>query len=275
MTELLEKYKNFLLARQLSLNYYNRIRVFLSWCEKNKIDYNNLCQDIITDFFNSQKYSSQSVNASINAGRNFYTDFLGNNENEWQRIQLVKTEQKRPEFLTEEEIKKVIKLLSINNQNLLSPLKSDGLLTFLLYTGLRKGEILNLYRKDFNLDNKSVIIRVPNKGKKERIIFYPKEVKEKLEKYFSSEPEVENAFNLSLAKINYIAKIIGQYSGKHFSCRSFRHSCGRFLMDKIKNPYIVKDQLGHENIKTTMIYSLPDEKMRKHSIEETFEGEIK
>ena len=259
MEEMLNKYKEFLIARGLSLNYYNIIKIFLSYLEIKKIEPENITQEIITDFFNSNSYSISSKNQFIKAGRNFYI-FLESNNKEWNKFKLMKTERKIPDYLTEEEIEKAISFIITYHSKRMTPIKIRALIHFLFYSGVRKAEILNLKRDNFNFDDN--VAKVYGKGKKERIICFPKKVAKEIQDYFASEPEIkDNAFNISLGILNYLPKLISKHLNKKVYPHLFRHSFARNLIyNKGVDINTVSKLLGHSSLTTTMIYINPDEK---------------
>src|SRR3989304_9709506 len=109
--DVLNKYEAHLQARKQSKVYYNYIKLFLQYCQKQNIDYINISQEIITNFFNSTEYAINSRNNFIKAGRSFYL-FLGQIDSEWLKIALMKPEKRLPSYLTEADLKKAIKCLA-------------------------------------------------------------------------------------------------------------------------------------------------------------------
>lgn len=264
--ELLNKYRDFLVARGQSLNYRNIIRIWLRYLEENKIE--AITQEVITQFFiTNSKYKDNSKCMFIKAGRNYYTKFLQipQEKNEWHKIKLLKIGTKTPTYLTEQDLGEAKKYLITYHSNRLYPIpKIEALLDFLYYTGVRKAELLKLKRVDFNLEEN--IAKVLGKGNKERIICYPKKVKNELIVYFNSEPEKINALNVTLGQLNYLAKLIGKHLGRKVYIHLFRHSFARNLIyNKGMDINTVSKLLGHSSLTTTMIYINPDENTIKNN----------
>jgi site-specific recombinase XerD len=262
MEDILNKYKEFLIARSLSLNYHNIMRIFLFYLKDKKIEPENITQKTITDFFNSNSsYSISTKNQFIKAGRNFYS-FIGIENNEWTKIKLMKTERKIPDYLTEEEIERAISFIITYHSKRMTPIKIRALLHFLFYSGVRKNEILILKRNDFNFEDNTA--KVYGKGKKQRIICFPKNISKEIQDYFSSEPEINNCFNVSLGILNYLPKLISKHLNKKVYPHLFRHSFARNLIyNKGVDINTVSKLLGHSSISTTLIYINPDEKAIK------------
>ena len=262
--EILNKYKEYLIARNQSMVYYNFIKTFLAYCEKNHVDYNNITQETITLFFNSNKYSSNSKNNFIKAGRSFY-GFLNTPEdkNEWFKITLLKVDRKIPTYLSEEDLRACIKYLNTYSSNIGTSEQKEALLFFMFYTGARKGEILSLHRKDINLEECSVKLW-GQKSKQDRIVYFSVKVKNRLVDYFNKEQETINAFNTTRMKIDYLIHSLNKYfPGKKISPHTFRHSFGRNLVEKGIPLGIISKQMGHSSINTTLIYTDPNEETIK------------
>jgi integrase/recombinase XerC len=260
--EVLLKYKDFLSARKLSINYYNTIRVWLQYLMKYDNDYINFSQEMITNFFviNSY-YKENSRNMFIKAGRNFYSEFLGisKENNQWFKIKLFKVRYEIPNFLSSEEISEAKKYLKTYHTDRYSTFKIDAILSFLFATGVRKSEFLNLKRIDFNMkENKAKVL---GKGNKERYVYFNNEVKEEILAYFKTEKEELNAFNLTESQLLYIPQRLSKYLNKKIYLHLFRHSSARDMIMKDIPVNIVSKILGHSSIHTTLRYTDPSEQM--------------
>jgi len=243
--ERLNKYKEYLEARQLSLNYYNIMHQFLAYLQEKSIEFTVLTQENITDFFNAHSnYSASTRNQFIKAGRHFAL-FLGMTTSEFHKIRLMKTDRKIPDYLTEEDLTKAIKYMATYHSDTHSSDKISAILLFLFYTGVRKGELLSLKRADFNFDELTVKIW-GQKSKTERMVYFPERVKNKIVKYFSIEKEEINAFNLTRRKIDYICLLLRKYfPNKKIKTNLFIHSdCRNMLRHNIPIT-IEKDIMGH------------------------------
>jgi integrase len=253
----LEEYKEYLKARNLSANYYNITKIFLKY-----LDDKELTQELITQFFNEKKYSIAAKNMFIKAGRH-YQAFLGNIDNEWQKITLIRPERKIPDYLTLNDIDRIISYLITYNYKF-SSVKIRAIMYTLFFTGVRKGEFLYLHRKDFNMNDNSVKVW-GEKTKTERLVIFPDKLKDILMEYFKSEPnEKQNAFNITIHQINYLAEKMNKNgNGKHITIHTLRHSYARNLVEQGINLGIISRQLGHSSILTTQIYTSPDDELCK------------
>ncbi|GAH21774.1 unnamed protein product, partial [marine sediment metagenome] len=105
-----------------------------------------------------------------------------------------KTVEKVPDYITldyfENQIIPVVECIFRN------PLRTKAILYFMFYTGLRRNELYPLKREDINLKEREVKIYA-QKVKTEEIRFFPQKVADLIKTYFSIEPEINNAFNLT------------------------------------------------------------------------------
>jgi site-specific recombinase XerD len=257
--ELLAKYLEFLTARGKSKVYYNYIRIWLAYMEENKIE--TITQETITQFFiKNAQYKDGTKCCFIKAGRDYYSNFLQipKESNEWCKIKLIKVPQRIAEYFTEKELEEAKKQLVTNFSRKMTPNKIRVILDFLYYTGIRKEEFLTLMRKDIDLENNRA--KVYGKGKKERIICFPKKVSKELSEFFISCNEENNAFNIKLGQLHYLIKMINKYcGGKKIHTHSFRHGYAKTCLKKGVDLPTLSRLLGHSSIMTTMIYANPSE----------------
>ena len=261
----LEKYKQYLQARGMSVNYHNAMRIFLGYLETHNLLYDDLSQIIITDFFNQpdKNYSIQSRNMTIKAGRN-YDLFLEKPDSQWRKIKLLKSERRIPNYLSENDLGKAISYLITYHNKLISSIKANAIFYILFYTGIRKGELLNLKRNDFNFEENSLKVW-GQKTKEERVVYFPVKLNVILQEYFKSEPkESINAFNISLYDLTYLTKKLKScFPQKKISIHVWRHSSARYMIEKGIPLGIVSKLLGHKSLQTTLLYTDPDQEQIK------------
>jgi len=270
IAEQLIKYKEYLVARSLSINYHNVIRIWLNYLQTKGLE--TFTQETITQFFTENNYKVNSKNHFIRAGRNYYNEFLSlpKENNEWSKVKLIKSERNIPNYIREEELDKVIaQMITHKSGRLMNSTKLKVLLHFCYYSGCRKQEILDLKRADFDLENNSA--RVNGKGSKQRIICFTSKVSKELLEYFAGEKEVTNAFNVTEKQLKYLPKIMAKYLGRNCYLHLLRHSFARnLLFNKGVDMNTVSKLLGHSSIATTMIYINPDEK----TISDTYRNKV-
>ncbi|MEE9449657.1 MAG: tyrosine-type recombinase/integrase, partial [Ignavibacteriaceae bacterium] len=144
------------------------------------------------------------------------------------------------------------------------------LFTTAFYSGMRLGEIVNLVWECVDFKRKVIIVKNINgfttKNKKERIIPMNSVVESLMMDRFCKTNNVDNnnyIFNRVMGiKLNedYVSKKFkvavrdcGLNDNIHF--HTLRHSFASRLIQKGVSVFVVKELLGHEDIKTTQIYS--------------------
>ncbi len=142
--------------------------------------------------------------------------------------------------------------------------------TTAFYTGMRLGEIVNLVWECVDFKRKVIIVKNINgfttKNKKERIIPMNSTLEKLMIDRFSKTNNVDNNnyifYRVIGIKLNedYVSKQFkrvvreaGLTENIHF--HTLRHSFASRLIQKGASVFVVKELLGHEDIKTTQIYS--------------------
>ncbi len=165
-----EKYMSYLeYERKLSLNtiksYLNDLKDFDTYFKGNLI---SLSYDDIKKYIESlQEKTSTTISHYVTVINSFYSFLISEeviNNNPCENIATPKVVKKLPNYLTEEEVSKLLDI------NLLTPYdyRNKAMLELLYATGLRITELCNLKLSDVDVNN--CFIRVYGKGKKERIV---------------------------------------------------------------------------------------------------------
>ncbi|MCD6556760.1 MAG: tyrosine-type recombinase/integrase [Bacteroidales bacterium] len=217
-------------------------------------------------FLSSQKLSAKSINRKLSTLRSFYNFLLRENlidSNPILKITRLKTEKKLPEFISD---KKMELLLD-------SPVFSDDfegvrnhLIIEMLYgTGMRRAELINLSVKDIDLNKQNV--KVTGKRNKQRIIPFPVNLSELINKYLMLRKEIntENEFlfltktgkkiypNLVYRTVNKFISFISTQKKK--SPHTLRHTYATSLLNNGADINAVKELLGHASLSATQIYT--------------------
>ncbi len=268
--EYINKYLDYLkYERKLSNNTYESYRYNLEkfsdfFKGKNLL---KLETDEIRDFLYDDNVTAKTRAHYLTVINSFY-NFLFENDlilkTPTSTIKLPKLEKKLPEFLTIEEVDK---LLNINPMKP-TDYRNVAMLETLYATGLRVSELVGL--EISNIDFDECTIRVFGKGSKERIVpmndsaknalrIYIDEYRDFLLKDKSSSYVFINNLGTKITRQGFfkILKKICRENGidKHVSPHTLRHSFATHLLNNGADLRVIQELLGHSNITTTEIYS--------------------
>ena len=184
-----------------------------------------------------------------------------------------KIPKKLPNYLTEEEVDRLL------NITLKTPYdyRNKAMLETLYATGLRITELCNLKISDIDLNN--CFLRVVGKGKKERIVpltdlaikylnIYVKNYRNEILKEKDSEYLFISNIQKNISRQGFFKIIKSQMKiadiKKNVSPHVLRHSFATHLLKHGADLRIIQELLGHEDIQTTQIYAhLVNEKLKK------------
>lgn len=161
---------------------------------------------------------------------------------------------KLPKFFSKEEIRQLLD--STNN------IKHRAILMTIYSCGLRLSELLNLKIKDIRSSEK--IIRInQSKGNKDRIVSLPDKLLDILRDYYLVykptnylfEGEKGNRYSERSVQLVLKKSLANAKIKTEGTVHTLRHSYATHLIQSGIDVRIVQELLGHENIKTTMIYT--------------------
>ena len=185
------------------------------------------------------------------------------------------TESPKSDYLTIEEIKKLLDSIDDNN---LETKREKLMIKLLAFSGLRKSELRGLTFNDIDYKNNTIIINkqiqtITNDGKTtEVLVKYTKTNKNRmvdLPKWLIKEIKEYNKYYLSIIKINKeeykeyifpykvvkINRILDKYLKKanirHIKVHDLRHSYCTMLYENGADSKFVQKQLGHSSDKTS------------------------
>lgn len=219
-------------------------------------------QKFLTDTHQRTKKGAELYLRTLKAAFNRAIEWEYITTNPFLKIRLPRSYKSHPIFIRKNELEMIL----TNTHD--SLLKNIFLTAF--YTGMRLGEIVNMKWNWIDLDRGSITVlhdeNFVNKGKKDRVIpmvnavkdIFLKKSKGNLnsisnEYVFTripgikfNEDYISRKFKIAVRKVNLSDNI-------HF--HTLRHSFASNLVQQGVDLYVIKELLGHEDVRTTQIYS--------------------
>lgn len=269
MYETLENYRNYLkYERNYSDNtvsaYINDLNKYEEFLKK------NILESDAEDLEKYLKYiggmQSTTVAHKITAIKSYFNYNIKRGivkSNPANKVSRPKLAKHLPEYLTEEEVSKLLDV------EIKSPydFRNKTILELLYSSGIRISELVNI--KTPNYDSEECLIRIMGKGSKERIIplgdyainimnDYMNNYRPLINKKFTDYIFINNRGD----KISrqFIFKVIKKEAlkkgiKKDISPHTLRHTFATHLLKNGADLRIIQELLGHENISTTQIYT--------------------
>lgn len=218
----------------------------------------------------SQKLSVSHKNRTITQLKKFFTFLVGQDyimSNPAEKLRYFPEGERVPrDILSEREMKKLLKTIDQRRPTG----KRDYCIFRLLYgTGLRKGELEALALRDVDLAEGQVFVR--GKFSKERRIPLGENLQNILQSYLEkarpflvkNNPVQERVFVSQHGQPfdrSGLSAILARYTQraglkKHITLHAFRHSFATHLLKRGASIRHVQEILGHEDLKTTQIYT--------------------
>ncbi|MFY7814632.1 MAG: tyrosine-type recombinase/integrase [Chryseobacterium taeanense] len=261
INSLLDTYREKLIIGRYSLssikNYCSAVQHFLTIYSVRYSDPEAISPDDIEKFVlwkkNVHKVSASHQTIILSSIVKFYQLLYNKNLN-LKHLFPKRYESALPKVLTKEEVKK---LLDITKN-----LKHKAILTTIYACGLRLSEALALKITDIKFADAVVVIR-DSKGKKDRIVNLPPKLMELLRSYYREYSPREYLFegqscgSYSKRSVQQILKnaLRDAHIISDATVHTLRHSYAAHLLENGTDLKIIKDLLGHSNIKTTEIYT--------------------
>ncbi len=252
------------LAKNTYDSYYENLKQVTTYFANQNIL--SLTKDNIRQFLGQMECTAKTKAHYLTVLNSFYNYMIlvGKlTKNPCTAIKMPKIEKKLPNYLTIEEVDRLLDI------QCLKPLdyRNKAMLETLYATGTRISELINLKFNEISFDD--CTIRIMGKGKKERIIPIGDVALNYLKLYINDYRRFllknntdyiflnKNGDPISRVGFFKILKELCRKAGikKDVSPHTLRHSFATHLLNNGADLRIIQELLGHENLSTTEIYS--------------------
>jgi len=165
-----------------------------------------------------------------------------------------RVKKRKVEYLTEDMEKELLSWLSMNREHR----EAKDIVECLIDLGCRVSELLGLEKRYVDFDNNQINF---NERKNDSAVAVPmtKRVQSIMRSYCRELKDFDRVFNLNYDSLNFIwqeaRRDLGYKDKKFYTLHLCRHTCASRLVQRGCQLLLVKDWLGHDDIKTTMIYA--------------------
>jgi site-specific recombinase XerD len=235
--------------------YTNMLKQFFSYYHAYKPHEitNNQINSYLRYLIQVREVSESTQNQAINAIKFYYEKVLGGTRQTYY-VERPRRSKYLPTVLSEKET--ILLLKSCNN------LKHKTILTIIYSCGIRISELLNIKLSHIDYDSNRIHI-VSAKGKKDRYVPLAKVAKKILVIYLKEINPEEYLFEgikggqYSATSVQKFIKKYAQNAGitKPVTPHTLRHSFATHLLEKGTDLRYIQHILGHNNSKTTEIYT--------------------
>jgi site-specific recombinase XerD len=248
--------------------YGDDLRQFLSWVEKNRVDWDEpkrFSRADIEGFMNalaSQQMSGITRVRKLAAIRKWFAFMVENKimaGNPAHTVKGARREEKEPGILYKEQYKALLYEASDN-------IRDYAIIQTFLQTGIRLSELVNLRVEDIDFEHRILTVR-QGKGKKDRQIPLVDEAVKALRNYLRYRNTelilddetfflAKNGTSLNVSSVKYIVAKYVKKAGirKKVSVHTLRHTFGAHKADKHMSLATLQELMGHKKKETTLKY---------------------
>lgn len=264
------------LSKNTLLAYKNDLTFFLNYLKENNtfiLDIDHYQVNEYIEYLQDNKLAIKSIKRKVSALKNFFI-YLTLHENfkyDFSYFESLKEEEYLPKFVLQEDMNRVLDSLKTDT---FIEIRNKAICELMYATGIRVSELVSLKRDNVSFVNQT--IKVNGKGAKERIIPFSEKCSKwlllYLEKLKTLEKKGNNSY-LFITKNNkqvtrqeiyiLIKETFEEQGIKNVTPHTLRHSFASNLLSQGCPLMIVKALLGHEDIKTTQIYTHVENKKIK------------
>lgn len=231
--------------------------------------------DYMTYLGNTMCYTGVTQARKLAAIREFFRFFVAQEQlvkSPAETVEPPKKERKTRSRMRQDEYHQLLASAGSNHRDF-------AVLTVLLQCGLRVSELCALTLDDIDLQAGTLTVR-DGKGQADREMYLEKKSRKALKMYLENRPKDAPSRVLFLNRYNEpigrfgIRKLILRLCDeagleKKVSPHVFRHTFASYKAEQLVSPYMLRDLLGHKDIKTTMIYVHMSEEHKRQVTEAT------
>ena len=220
---------------------------------------NKITRPMVNKMMDILKQERKNSNAVVNQKMGYLRVVLQEMEEDGY-IEMIKFPKPRPtknskvHYLTEDMERELLSWLNCMQRNR----EAKDIVECLIDLGCRVNELLGLEKRFVDFDNNQINF---NDRKNDNAVAVPmtNRVKSILRRYYREVKDFDKLFSLNYSELNAIwqkaRKDLGYADKKFYTLHLCRHTCASRLVQRGCQLLLVKDWLGHEDIKTTMIYA--------------------
>lgn len=234
-----------------SIRYHDTICSYLQFLNDRPVD--GLSKDDLRNFYlhlkNTTNLGNKSINKIIAMLKKIYIYFDIENP-ALEKHKYLKTRKVVIDIFSRADFQKIFKYVN----TLGYPYRP--MMHILYHTGIRRSELLNLKWEHFNFENKTLWI-YSEKTKSERLIIIPDSLINELKPIAKESGYCwwkEKLYTNDDLK-NFYRRLKKHTGIKEINTKKFRHTYVTELLELGVDMVVVKDQAGHADISTTMLYT--------------------
>lgn len=245
-------------------SYKNNLTYLFEYLYENKIiNITDITEDHIEGYLASCK-TERTFNQRLSTFKHFFKWAKKKGyieDNPAIEIDSVSVHKENPKYLNTKEKESLAN--SINGKFK----ERDLAIVMLLLNGLRRSEVAQVNIKNIREEENGYILNIKGKGNKERmVVLYPETHQAILDylncnyrKFYKEKDMLFLTQNGEELSSSAVAKQTKKYLEKidkgDYSCHKLRHTYATLLYKNTHNLLLVQNQLGHESIATTEIYT--------------------
>ena len=259
------------LSKNSIFSYVSDVQKLEKFLTKEKKQLQSSSEKDIANFLReeSRKKLSSRTRARVVASLRQFYGYLENRKlievNPMQAIEAPKIEKALPDFLTQEEIRKLFEVFREDN---VLELRDKTMFEFLYSSGLRISEACSLLMTDVDRENQ--ILTIKGKGGRERLVPYGEVAAKLLVQYLDrARAEILNQYASDFVFVSKKGGALSRKSawrllkrymkragiGRNITPHTLRHSFATHLLQNKADLRAVQELLGHMDIATTQIYT--------------------